>query len=561
MTTFVPCSVCHSLKIINHYFVKTPRLMFNHQLLHCSKTYQSILFAHQVRATNLQELVYKNGQAGIMKATVTITFDNSDKNQSPMGYEHFNEVSITRQVVIGGKNKYLINGTNIQSNRVQDFFRSVQLNVNNPHFLIMQGRITKVLNMKPPEVLAMIEEAAGTMMYESKKQHAQKTIEKKDSKLREINVILSEEITPTLSKLKEERSTYLEYQKIQRELEHLTKLCTAYKFVIAKKSAVDEQETLDTIRTEKETAIEDIKEREVAISRIEEELQQLQQRRDRELGGHLEELESALAEKEKKVTKCEASLKETRENAKAEKRKKAQITNGMKTDQKALDDKKKTSEGMQEMFNKLRNENEECTTALKNAQKRFEAISVGKFCTEDGKGKAATLQEQVISLKSDISNAETTKKTSDMKIKHNRKEMARIEKLMMKTEAEFAKDGANLPKLQRDVEKAKAELQSLGYTPGVAEETEEELRSTRTEVNALEKRIYDMSSRYQWLNFTYSDPERNFNRNQVRGVAAVLFKVSDPKFFVALDTAGGGKVRFKFDLFFYSVFHPLVRET
>ena len=516
---------------------------------------------YQVRATNLQELVYKNGQAGIMKATVTITFDNSDKNQSPMGYEHFNEVAITRQVVIGGKNKYLINGTNIQSNRVQDFFRSVQLNVNNPHFLIMQGRITKVLNMKPPEVLAMIEEAAGTMMYESKKQHAQKTIEKKDSKLREINVILSEEITPTLSKLKEERSTYLEYQKIQRELEHLTKLCTAHKFVIAKKNAVDEQETLDVIRTEKETAIEDIKEREVAVSLIEEELQKLRQRRDRELGGHLEELESALAEKEKKVTKCEASLKETRENAKAENRKKAQLTNGMKTDQKALDDKKKTSEGMQEMFSKLRNENEECTTALKNAQKRFEAISVGKFCTEDGKGKAATLQEQVISLKSDISNAETTKKTSDMKIKHNRKEMVRIEKLLMKTEAEFAKDGANLPKLQRDVKKAEAELQSLGYTPGVAEETGEALRSTRTEVNALEKRIYDMSSRYQWLNFTYSDPERNFNRNQVRGVAAVLFKVRDPKFFVALDTAGGAKVRFKFDRFLYSVFHPLVCEV
>lgn len=28
--------------------------------------------------------------------------------------------------------------------RVQDLFQSVQLNVNNPTFLIMQGRITKV---------------------------------------------------------------------------------------------------------------------------------------------------------------------------------------------------------------------------------------------------------------------------------------------------------------------------------------------------------------------------------------------------------------------------------
>ena len=33
----------------------------------------------------------------------------------------------------------------------------------------------------------MIEEAAGTKMYESKKQQAQKTIEKKDAKLKEIN--------------------------------------------------------------------------------------------------------------------------------------------------------------------------------------------------------------------------------------------------------------------------------------------------------------------------------------------------------------------------------------
>ncbi len=55
--------------------------------------------------------------------------------------------------MIGGRNKYLINGSNANNTRVQDLFRSVQLNVNNPHFLIMQGRITKVLNMKPEEVL------------------------------------------------------------------------------------------------------------------------------------------------------------------------------------------------------------------------------------------------------------------------------------------------------------------------------------------------------------------------------------------------------------------------
>lgn len=117
---------------------------------------------------------------------MTITFDNRNRDVSPLGYEHYEEITITRQVIIGGKNKYMINGSNVPNKRVQDLFCSVQLNVNNPHFLIMQGRITKVLNMKPMEILSMIEEAAGTRMYETKKQIALKTIEKKDSKLSEI---------------------------------------------------------------------------------------------------------------------------------------------------------------------------------------------------------------------------------------------------------------------------------------------------------------------------------------------------------------------------------------
>jgi hypothetical protein len=44
------------------------------------------------------------------------------------------------QVAIGGRSKYLINGRTATTTRVQNLFHSVQLNVNNPHFLIMQVR-------------------------------------------------------------------------------------------------------------------------------------------------------------------------------------------------------------------------------------------------------------------------------------------------------------------------------------------------------------------------------------------------------------------------------------
>jgi chromosome segregation ATPase len=65
----------------------------------------------------------------------------------------------------------------------------VQLNINNPHFLIMQGRITKVLNMKATEILSMVEEAAGTKMFEDRKNKAFATMAKKDRKVTEINSV------------------------------------------------------------------------------------------------------------------------------------------------------------------------------------------------------------------------------------------------------------------------------------------------------------------------------------------------------------------------------------
>jgi structural maintenance of chromosome 2 len=141
----------------------------------------------QVRAQNLQDLIYKKGQAGISKASVSVVFNNQNKSHSPVGFESCDEITITRQITIGGgKNKFLINGHLAQLQTVSNLFQSVQLNINNPHFLIMQGRITKILNMKPLEILSLIEEAAGTRMFEEKKEKALKTIIKKDQKLLEI---------------------------------------------------------------------------------------------------------------------------------------------------------------------------------------------------------------------------------------------------------------------------------------------------------------------------------------------------------------------------------------
>lgn len=58
----------------------------------------SFIGLHQVRVSSLTELIYKQGQAGVTKASVTLVFDNTDSTMSPHGYEQFNQIAVTRQV-------------------------------------------------------------------------------------------------------------------------------------------------------------------------------------------------------------------------------------------------------------------------------------------------------------------------------------------------------------------------------------------------------------------------------------------------------------------------------
>lgn len=143
--------------------------------------------------------------------------------------------------------------------------------------------------------------------------------------------MMNEEITPTLTKLKEERSTYLEYQKIQRELEHLTKLYIAHKFVTAEETSAEAKEGLDAVKQEMEKLTADIKAGEEEMTVVKARIEELQRHRDTELGGRLEELESDLSTKEKSSLKVEAALKVVKDNVKQEERKKNQIKKGMGT--------------------------------------------------------------------------------------------------------------------------------------------------------------------------------------------------------------------------------------
>ncbi|XP_070563660.1 structural maintenance of chromosomes protein 2-like [Ptychodera flava] len=494
----------------------------------------------QVRASNLQELVYKGGQSGITKATVTITFDNVDKKQSPVGYDGYDEITVTRQVVIGGRNKYLINGSNAQNARVQDLFRSVQLNINNPHFLIMQGRITKVLNMKPPEILAMIEEAAGTSMYEQKKASAQKTIEKKDFKLKEINNILAEEITPTLKKLKDERSSYLEFQKVQRELDHLSKLHIAYQFLCADETSKQSAEEMEHMAQAMNKLRDKLKEIDDKIVELTTAIRELEKKRDAEAGGAMDKLEAELTEVQKKDAKAQAALDHKKESLKTEKKKKKDLEKNYKEDQAALKSKEKEVEKINSSFTKLQDNSKEDAEAVTAAQKHFHAVSAGLSSNDDGEDK--TLADQLMDAKNLICEAETQTKQAQMKLKVSQTDIKKKQAELKKTEKEYQKDQSAFQAVQKNKEKLEAEMKKLNFEEGKDKELANRRKQLTEEVSKLRNQVDTLEAKYPNLQFEYKDPEKNFDRSKVKGLVAQLINVKDINTAAALEAAAGGKL-------------------
>jgi len=77
-----------------------------------------------VRVSNLQELIYKQGNAGVNKASVTIIFDNSNKKTSPQTLIGEDKIVITRSI-FDGKSKYVLNGKVETADKIKSLFMQV----------------------------------------------------------------------------------------------------------------------------------------------------------------------------------------------------------------------------------------------------------------------------------------------------------------------------------------------------------------------------------------------------------------------------------------------------
>ena len=485
----------------------------------------------QVRAGSLTELIYKQGQAGVTKATVTLVFDNSDTPSSPVGYESCPQITVTRQVLLGGKSKYTINGRTAPAGQVQNLFGSVQLNVNNPHFLIMQGRITKVLNMKAPEILGLVEEAAGTRLYETKRVAALKTIDKKELKLQELNNVLNQEITPTLERLRSEKQTYLQWTKAQTEVERGTRFVTAYDYWRAEQliqqgpTAALEQEA-QTLLEQQEQLDERVQEQQ---AEIQEQTQALQgderlaqtQARETELSKKLVQTTSLYTCHQQNVQKAEKEVADAEQVVEAARQ--------------AVVDKEQEMTDYATSIATIRDEAEQAEARLEQLTQQYEDMAAGVG--------DLTLPEQIAQAHAASEHAKAKVKQAETKVQHLEKQLKACEKDLQKEGKAAEKMGQQRATAADKVKAYQTQVDALQFSEETFDALEQEHATLEMRLSELQEQADTYTAKIEGrLAFNYTDPVRGFDRTKVKGVVGKLFQIKDPKAATALEVAASNRL-------------------
>ncbi|PAV87383.1 hypothetical protein WR25_07080 [Diploscapter pachys] len=449
-----------------------------------------------IRAKNLTDLIFKQGQAGITKATVSITFDNSDKKQSPIGYSNCNEIVVRRQVQVGGKSTYQVNGVAQSNTKVIDLFRSVSLNVNNPHFLIMQGRITKVLNMKPIEILGMIEEAAGTKLYEQRKDEAIRTIKNKDIMLNEINETNSEECEKEGNAL------------------------------------VDEMKVLE----------EEIKACEEEMEKLQEQLAEIEAEKSKDNGmGKMEEQQKTL-QKELAIAESE------RDGVAGQQKKDEQEIGRIK---KSIDGDHKVMAKKEKELEKIKKDNEQDIGSTADDEKKVEDINkqldaLAQGMTTDDQGNAITFEKKIQDYNAEANNYQTTVTQDQKKIDVIKKNLREAEKELGSLGSKSNKDADDEKNKKKELDNIQTDIGRLNFDSNRDAQLTKDLQDKRTEQQNVRGDIEQIrtstSQTYGNLFYKYHTNDSRFDHSDVVGPLATLIKVKDPKWNYAVQIAGGQNV-------------------
>ena len=166
-------------------------------------------------------------------AEVTIFLDNKDRN-APAEFNNDEEIQIRRKIEIERGSEYRINGKEVRARDVQRLFADLSTGAHSPS-LISQGRVGALINAKPIDRRAVLEEAAGISGLHSRRHEAELKLKGAESNLQRLKDIMRQ-LNTQINNLQKQAKQAEAYKSISEEITRLEGIVTYLKWYNLKES-------------------------------------------------------------------------------------------------------------------------------------------------------------------------------------------------------------------------------------------------------------------------------------------------------------------------------------
>jgi chromosome segregation protein len=174
------------------------------------------LSARHLRGDSMADVVF-NGSVGrkpVGSASVELVFDNVDgKIGGP--YAAYNEVSLRRLVSRDGSSSYYINGARCRRKDITHLFLGTGLG-SRSYAIIEQGMISRVIDAKPEDMRALLEEAAGISRYKERRRETEARIADTRENLERLQD-LRDEVEKQIRHLQRQAASARRYRDLKEE--------------------------------------------------------------------------------------------------------------------------------------------------------------------------------------------------------------------------------------------------------------------------------------------------------------------------------------------------------
>lgn len=170
--------------------------------------------AKHLRGDSMADVIF-NGSSSrkpVGSASIELFFDNSDGSIGGQ-YAQYAEISLRRTLSRDGSSSYFLNGTRCRRKDITDLFLGTGLG-SRSYAIIEQGMVSRLIDAKPEEIRAYIEEAAGISKYKERRKETESRIRQTRDNLARLGD-LREEIAKQLDQLQRQAKAAEKYKELK----------------------------------------------------------------------------------------------------------------------------------------------------------------------------------------------------------------------------------------------------------------------------------------------------------------------------------------------------------